>query len=586
VLIPLLFAALAQAPQQGLPQEGPSGARVMGLPRRTSVGTTSFTRTGLRHSCGRQRPCSRAAAELGLAGTLSSQEDKPPSVADLARAGSRSQDRLAAGAASWTAVHENPNGSLLAVAGLKAGPRIRRVLTLEVAGERVDLARIVERDGAWYVAQGDRRGKYRPYEAPLDLSTAYFYLARSHPSFLVDPDVLEKAELKAVRNGIATYRIALPEETRRQLEKSLEAIAEVRRLNPARAADPKLVKAEERSKALLASGIETRIQVSTGLIVQDGTSERRVTFEAFSWVDKADDKEFDVGGARWTDHTGDPTTGDPGQLVMLGNNPLWRPGAPAGELEARFVDLKTGSIRRVPFRDGQALPGCFLKDRTKVLVSGLGQDGAMGLYEVDLKTGANRRLGGETLAAGFVLMPAVSPDGKRAVALHKGNRGGVLDTSVTLIDLATGEATLVGRPMDTAFLSWLPDGRGFILVRRQFVAADRPTREFVASMDLEGTVTDVCPGGQPAVLPGRNRILFRDEGGVWKTCALDGKDAKLFCDGLKAYSFASPAPDGKRVLMIRTAAGKAPEVDLITVDSGEIRPGVRAPGLWGQPAWP
>jgi Tol biopolymer transport system component len=38
--------------------------------------------------------------------------------------------------------------------------------------------------------------------------------------------------------------------------------------------------------------------------------------------------------------------------------------------------------------------------------------GIIGLYEISLKSGENRQLGGELLATGFSLFPSLSPDGK------------------------------------------------------------------------------------------------------------------------------------------------------------------------------
>ena len=129
----------------------------------------------------------------------------------------------------------------------------------------------------------------------------------------------------------------------------------------------------------------------------------------FRWRDRIDLDDFKVDGRNWEDNTDDPTAGDLDDLVMIGHSPLWRPGAKTST-DGRLLDLKTGRYRRIPFAGAEVLTGCFLAGRTRVAVTGLDAmgDGALGLYDVDLKTGANRRLGGDVLAGGFTLFPVLS----------------------------------------------------------------------------------------------------------------------------------------------------------------------------------
>lgn len=119
------------------------------------------------------------------------------------------------------------------------------------------------------------------------------------------------------------------------------------------------------------------------------------------------------------------------------------------------------------------------------------------LYEVDLRTGQNRRLGGELLASGFSLMPALSPDGKTVAVLHKGATGAILDLQVCLVDLESGEARTLGDLGDMAFLSWFPDGKSLLLLNREVtdpadVTSPRP--DTIARLDLNGRMTKIRDG--------------------------------------------------------------------------------------------
>jgi hypothetical protein len=66
---------------------------------------------------------------------------------------------------------------------------------------------------------------------------------------------------------------------------------------------------------------------------------------------------------------------------------------------------------------------------------------------------------------------------------------------------------------------------------------------------------------------------------------LRAQSVKLFGDGLKGYGFASPAPDGKRMLMMHYQPDKLPDGVIIPIgqSSGQII--TTADGLWAMPTW-
>ena len=103
----------------------------------------------------------------------------------------------------------------------------------------------------------------------------------------------------------------------------------------------------------------------------------------------------------WEDDSSDPTLGNSDDLLLISHNATWQPGMKSGDSDGCLVDVRTGRYRRIPFQGIVTLPGCFLKDRRRAIVSGLDDStGTFGPYEIDLKTGENRRLGGDALAGG------------------------------------------------------------------------------------------------------------------------------------------------------------------------------------------
>jgi Tol biopolymer transport system component len=215
----------------------------------------------------------------------------------------------------------------------------------------------------------------------------------------------------------------------------------------------------------------------------------------------------------------------------------------------------------------------------------LPQEGStLAIYEVNLKTRANRRLGGEAMARGMTLLPVLSPDGKTLAALHKElGSGNILDCQIVLIDVASGAPRTIGPKMDVAYLNWMPDGKGLVFLKRE-TSPDGSNAETICRMTMDGSISAIGPGRDPVVLPD-GRVLF-SANDRWKTCDLDGKNVQPFASGLRDYAFPSPAPDGKRIMMTQKSAnGPLPTILPIGQSSGQPVFRTLPPGLWTLPAW-
>jgi Tol biopolymer transport system component len=510
-----------------------------------------------------------------------------PDRAAMARAGRASMKRLETESASWTTTTLVPGGYQFVVEVMVA-PGIRRsVLSVEVQGRREEIARITQKDNVWYVNDRGKTGKYRPFEAPLDVPTAYMYLVRSDPLFSIDDSPTGFGTHEGTKDGIATFRSPLPEPMRRQLEKTITEFDQFTKQNPKQVIRPENARSMDLARNLLAHGLSTEIELKSGLLVQFGAPERRTKVTGFHWLTEVDPKQFSTDGIKWDDYTGDPTSGDRNDLLMIAHCALWRPGMPTPDSDGRLLDLKTGRYRRIPFQGAMTLPGCFTRDRTRVVVTGVDtMNGVMGLYEIDLKTGANRRLGGDLLANGFSLFPSLSPDGKTVVVSHKGTTGGILDVQICLVDLASGNASKVGEPLDTGPVSWFPDGKFLLLADRKSIDASKPALSTICRMDLEGRLTKLREGASPVMLGDAKRIFYQDQSShLWKTCDLEGGDEKPYADGMKGCAFPAPSPDGQRLLMMHFQSGKAPEPMIFPAGGNDGKPATSVSGLWSNPVW-
>jgi WD40 repeat protein len=527
------------------------------------------------------------AAFLALlpATPVAADQEAKPDLDRLAKTASQSIEKLRGGAASWTAAHTLDSGARMLVQAIQSGRKQRFIFSVENGGQTIELARLIIRDGFWYASDQGGAGKFRPFEATFQVPSLYLFLTRSDVLFLTKPKVLEGVPYEGLKDGVATWRSEAPALARQQLEAMIQKVEAIRKSDPARFEASGLGKRMQESRDLLDKGFPFAVEVKSGLVVLQGSAKLMSRIENFRWLDRADEREFAVEGKTWADHTGDPTLGERGDLALIGHNGVWQPGAKTGDLELCLVNVKTGAYRRVPYEGSIALPGCFSSDRSRVYVTGQTQDGVLGLFEVDLKSGVNRPLGGNLENPGNLMFPALSPDGKTLVALNTGGGSGFLQSQVVLVDVASGRAKNLGKPLDTAFLSWGPEGKGIVLVSRRLKGLDQPTEDSIARLDLEGTLTVLRRGGNPLVLDSAGTILFNDEDGSWKTCDVDGKNDKPFGDVLARHGFPAVAPDGKRVLMLRFKPGVAPEPVVLSIGSFEAKPIPVSGGIWTLPAW-
>jgi hypothetical protein len=510
----------------------------------------------------------------------------PPSTEELAKIGAQSVDRIAKNGAQWEAVitPAGGNGTTIAVSILQVPQGRRTDLAIHAPGVNQEAARVIERDGVWFVSEGNRHGKYRPHEAPFVLPTVPLFAQMAEPEVVIPDTAATLGVAESMDGNIATFRAPLDPQVRQQIQGILAQMDQFQRERPG-SLSPKLAEQSAMMRDMLDHGLLRRVDVSTGVIVRTTSPKFDIEIKDFRWIDRPPGDALQPGNGPWEDFTDEPTAGDVNELVMLAHSSAWQPGQPAGDVDATLVDLRTGRYRRVPFQGALSMVGCFSKDRRRVYVSGMSpqQGSALAMYEINLKTGENRRLGDDAMARGITVMPALSPDGKTLAALHK-QLGvmNILDCQVVLFDIASGAARPIGPVMDAAFLNWLPDGKGLVLLRREGPANDERTQT-ISRMTLDGTITPIRSGRDPLILADGKTLLFR-ENDRWMTCDLDGQHAQPFGNGFSDYAFPAAAPDGKRILMMRKSPnGPVPTLINLSQTSGE--PALRAPGLWSMPAW-
>lgn len=515
-----------------------------------------------------------------------------PDFAAMRAAGQTTVQKLRTSpAAAWkvtvvTTTNVNMTADVLEGRGVR---RIAFLVKLPNAPAPVELCRLIETPTAWYYAETEgARRKHRPHEVELPMTAFGVLRASAELRFITSGDAAALGRFVGRDGDVARYSAPWPNAP--MLRALLTQMDDMAKADPAGAGkSAEFQKSYGDIRRRLEGGMPLGIDARTGIVAEYVMANAPYKVTDFRLLDAVPAGELEPEKQKWEDLSDDPTVSAPPEdLMMLGHAPIWRPGMPSHETDAVLLDLRSGHLRRVPFQGAVAVPGCFLKDRSGVIVGGADVANGAGihLYQIDLKTGANRRLGGDALAEGVTLMPALSPDGKSVAALHKAQQGALLATQVVVVDLATNAVRKVGPPVDGAYLNWLPDGNGFVLLMGKDLDPRTKETRAIWRMGMDGELAKLCEGRGPVVLAGRKAIAFQADDFSWKLCDFDGGNPRPLAGGDGAHlMFATASPDDNRLAMI-AYVGKEPPAPIVFDLATQTQTRIRLPaGLWTTPAW-
>jgi hypothetical protein len=463
-------------------------------------------------------------------------------------------------------------------------PRPAERLAAEPAGSRsgtaVPLLSVVERGGLWWVDDGRRTARYRPFEAPLALPLLYAVLLDALPRAPSEAELEALGEPVVVTEETVSFRAEPGPEARRAAAEVRSAVeARLKTAEPrARAALESMLRAIE---AVDAEGIRTDVDLERGWIVFSGAPGRRRRLDGPRTPEAAAPV---LDAARFVDRSAPLAADRPDDLALIGHCGAWRPSRrrEGCDDDAMLLDVATGALRRVAHRGAYARAVGFGAERRSVIVLGLEPDGDAALFEIDLDTGSELRLARLPREDGVVLRARVAPDGARLALLRVPDGQDVDRAELWLLEGGLGGRRLLG-PAALRHFAWMADGSGLLVERVERERPDEPGRHEVLAVELDGTIGMVRPGRHPVALADGSWLL-RDGGDRrWWRVAGDGSRS-LVGDGLARLRSPSLSPDGDRLLMIAESDG-GPRPVLVDLATGATRPATTAPGLWSDPVW-
>lgn len=499
--------------------------------------------------------------------------------------------RLSEEPARWMVRHDIATGFAMEVAMEDYHDESRYTFRFVERGNPKIIGQVTIIDGHWFVSDGNNRGKYRPFEAPLPFPTAVLLMNKSqiavfNKEMRATFDVInversddEHVMFRARVTGLAQANLQLMV---RKIEDLVHRLEEAGEKVPADTAQ-QLVRAQD----VLANGSPVIVERKTGMILVHGIEPRMMHFRHFEWLGKNSKPDWGLDPSRFEDHSRPFSAEEMKDVIQIGWNAIWQPGSETGgDSELMLLHVKTGEVRRVPYPHGIAVKGSFSQDRMTMYIGGFNAEQAnLSPYSIDVRTGTAKQIGGELASQGLWLDPEVSPEGNRLSAIQILRSQG-LSWRLHVFDLATNSGKAIGQPMDAAFFSWRPDGNALFCVEREAKQNEDVPTAYLAEVTLDGKARRLREGDFVCVLPSLKRLLFQDvrDNRLWKTCDFSGQDVQEFGDGFQGFGFPDASDDG-RLVMMKFEKGKSPipyVVDVATKSKTPVRIG---PGLWSRPAW-
>ncbi len=532
--------------------------------------------------------CLALAIALGCIGWFISiaTADSPADIEAILAAGKATKALKNSSGAAWTAVYNLPGGAEFQLKCASAPGKRAMTAIYKERFRPEEMLRIVDRDNRWFVTEAGVKTVYKPYAAPVLLPVLYTLFSEADLRIADDPKQL--GTLVKQESGIAFFRSPLRQSKIDELNQSLAALEKFEKEKRSNKT-VETIKAKKKIAQTLSDGIPIQVDVKHGIVTQAPVVGNQVSYRDFRILTSGDETIFNVTPSDYTDRSKDflPTVEqNANDVVMITNQPTWILGAAPGDMDFLFLNIVSGETRRIPYRFGAVLNGCWSKDRDKIYIAGYKPElESLTIDEMELLTGSLRPLGSEALQTGMTCCPTLSPNGKYLAVFHKEAHGnGQMHSRIHVIDIASGKSRAVGEPRDIYHLSWLPRDEGLVFVEREGIPPKDKT--FITMSNFSGTSKRIIEGNYPCILSNPDKILFFDASDKhWKTCNVDGTEATVFHDGLPSLAYPTPSPDSQRLFMMQFISNAPPKPVLVDRKTGELNHIKVGPGLWANPQW-
>jgi hypothetical protein len=501
----------------------------------------------------------------------------PPAILAAARLNA---EKLQTTAASWSIRTVRRDDPIPLSVDVLHTPRATRYIFRgqNKPNTQVELARLIETADAWYVTEANELRKCRPYECEFKYPVVSILHELARPRFVTAADLNSFGQPVEIQYARARFLAPAPDiDIRRYWLARMEYLD---RNDARQAAEPQFKSSLRAVRQSIEQGVPVYLNTDTGLISNFPSFACTTWVFDFTFLDSVPNSDLNVDTQNWKDCTINFPLDRPENLIMVERNSR---AGPTGA-DCLVVNVVTGQARRIPFHGARTAAGCFINDRTSVIVPSLDYiSGDTTLCEIDLKTGENRPVPAAA-ACRHVETPYLSPDGKTMLFLNRASPTNLDENEILFFDINAGKTVSLHQPFHAGQAQWLPDGSGLLVVS-SVIYKPQVESQVGRYLFADGSFTPLFGKENFLILPQRNSILLHaapDQ--KWMICDLDGKNRVPLGDGMSEYYWPALSPDGKRVVMCRgrNNVNQLYLIDLSTLQTTAIP---AEAGGWDRPTW-
>jgi len=504
----------------------------------------------------------------------------------IAQTGAASLKKIEDSAAHWTVTLTLPNNATkYAIKVIKDSTRTRYtgLVTLHDA-KPVPFFSVISETNRWFVMEGDRNVKCRPWEHYFQVAIAELLMEAAELRFVTDPAVLANARATGTNAASIVFRESLSNVEQQRVSEAKQAIDTKEPQSDANAEAERRYRSQLFAR-LLQTGTSFGINTNAGFLDHFETQRYTVEVGDFRWLPQSGGEMVKYPAVKFVDQTQPYAKSDWNRCVLVSHDSAAQAQMPINP-RLGVLQLNRDIITRVPLPVIGTLWGCFLADRSNVLAVYQDLIGQSGLAIVNLESGSQQPAPLD-YEGKLIGMPILSPNKKTIAILGiPASATSAIDFQMLTIDLQSFKATPIGNPGRLgAPYAWLPDGSGIVLKRFLPSALNEIEPRKICLLRLDGTMTDLFDGDDPLVIPHLKSILFEGEHDEWFLCNLNGSNLVKFADGMKGWGSPAVSPDGKEMLWVRFTQGELPHLYQFPFQSPQGKPATKAIGFTSIPTW-
>lgn len=522
---------------------------------------------------------------LALCALVSNSFSKPISDGTwsaLTNAAAVTRQRQMSDACGWTMTWRNNSGGAIALDFQTNSSHQRAEFSIIAAtGEKTPAASILMTNGVWYVkSPGWKPAKYRPYEAPFLYSFFYNLLALCKLSYVDEQRLANRAgvEVLSETNGVAELAVKSSPIVDAYLSSMRKLLTQVRELGDLK----QRKETEERLERVIEAGWRCKVDIATGILLEQSSSETRLEFSNFRWTKEP----AAVTDEEWRDRT-IPVKGLGSDRIIMA---FYRFPIPEHkDYEGYFLNVDSGEYRRIPARGGANTPGCFLADRTKVLVHVLDiSKGFAHPFVIDLKTGENTPFGPTEFheRQSFSMGGSLGADGKTIAMILAPDFGSITKKRVVAVDSVSKLSRTIGPEDDYTEALWLHDGKQLAVERiLPEKNGDAPLRHEIGIIDDSEKYRPIAIGDDVTVLKGDRILFMRASDLKWVTVDKDGRHVTVLPKLDDSFRTPTLSPDRNSIVVMRIGKDRLTTPFSFNLNQKELTELHWPVGAWGQPIW-